>query len=820
MNSPAHNLLTRLAPQLTQLWQQAIALSAVSVVSVLLADVPTLSTIFLLVSSVITAAYFLVGWRVDSVTFCALLTVYGFAVGGVIFSIAPSASWYSWTFLNIGVWWFLFSYSAAARAPQKAVSLLAICLAVLLVAAAINTGWYAKFFDATGLAQALTPLRPLGLIVFPELIEPNQFAGMLLLGAGLVSSVKFSAMHNKHRWLVLLLLTVLLVLTQSRTAWLAVIGTGVLWRYGLLFRRNRLVALGLLSLGALTAIGIGWRWQTELIAFLRNPPSMLLIGDSLSFQWRQDLWAWSAVALTDFPLTGVGLDGIESVVHLYPSGRVAASEIIHAHNQVLQTGLDLGLIGLGAFVMLFAGAGYRLWQSSLRVPQQRMLTVGLMASMCAFGVFSLTDAIAIGSPQALFFWIPLGIAYGITTTPPQVTQQSKAWIACVVCGVIGLSFALGAQSLALTRSFVANEVAFDESLELPLTDSQALWLAKQSADATFDPQFVQDVLEARQMQGQREQGRQFLLGKAYAAEADLDTAFAAYVQAEDPIKLIVLGWRAAVVYEEELAADAFQQAYQLDPERTVLDVARYHYFQTQDYDRAIQLLTEANSEWPESLYRDQWLHTLGLVHLAKEEYAVAERHFLNAIDLTEDSELRLLSQVQVADIYAITDTNAAQRDALIQTVIETAEFSGEINHALGDYHAAHVSLVAAQPFYAQAVVAAPARFWWHIDLATSYFEAGNEDAALIALAQTDFHYSDYYAAVIHAAQGEYETAKTFLNAALAVESENVVEYWVLLGDVERELQNPVAAQAAYEAALQMTPENTEVKEKLDALLSR
>lgn len=71
-------------------------------------------------------------------------------------------------------------------------------------------------------------------------------------------------------------------------------------------------------------------------------------------EWRLSIWMSSQQALQDFLFTGIGIGSFQEVMpFLYPNPAIKSSAATHAHNLLLQIGLDLGLIGLFAWLTFF-----------------------------------------------------------------------------------------------------------------------------------------------------------------------------------------------------------------------------------------------------------------------------------------------------------------------------------------------------------------------------------------------------------------------------------------------------------------------------------
>jgi len=78
-------------------------------------------------------------------------------------------------------------------------------------------------------------------------------------------------------------------------------------------------------------------------------------------------------------------------------------DIAHAHNIFLQTATDLGLPGLIAYLALLGIAAAVAW----RIDAQQGLP--LLAALIALHIYSLTDALALGSKPGIILWTALGL---------------------------------------------------------------------------------------------------------------------------------------------------------------------------------------------------------------------------------------------------------------------------------------------------------------------------------------------------------------------------------------------------------------------------
>lgn len=252
-------------------------------------------------------------------------------------------------------------------------------------------------------------------------INTNELGGALILFLP-VSLAALDAQSGGRRWagwavrsaalVVALYFGALLVLTQSRSAWFgAVVGIGVMaclrWRAA-----RWVLAVALL----VAAVGLWYAGPQAAGQALFKSADQAAAGPMLSpvsLEGRLELWSRALYAIGDFALTGSGLGTFRQVVHtLYPlyfSGPDV--DLAHAHNVFLQVALDLGLLGLIAYLALVGAAlwvGWRVsrWASS----RYRWLGLGIVGSLVAFHVYGLTDAIALGAKPGVAFWMLLALA--------------------------------------------------------------------------------------------------------------------------------------------------------------------------------------------------------------------------------------------------------------------------------------------------------------------------------------------------------------------------------------------------------------------------
>ena len=167
------------------------------------------------------------------------------------------------------------------------------------------------------------------------------------------------------------------------------------------------LGLGLLAAAPLAAPGLIGGW-------LHDGQAEGLTLDSL-LTGRPEIWRRSLHAVADFTWTGVGVGSFREVVPAlyYPAG---SGDLEHAHSLVLQTALDLGvggLLAMAAIVWLALRRAGRAWCSAPGPGAPRARAAALFASLLAFCLFNLFDAVALGRPGGVAFFLLLGLIYAL-----------------------------------------------------------------------------------------------------------------------------------------------------------------------------------------------------------------------------------------------------------------------------------------------------------------------------------------------------------------------------------------------------------------------
>jgi O-antigen ligase len=250
-------------------------------------------------------------------------------------------------------------------------------LAVLLLSAGLAASWGFGVWVAHGASFELRARGPSG--------HYMTFGGQLLLGVSLAAGIAFG---TTGRWRMAGVASALagclaLAGTFTRSAW---IGLWVSLATMLGLRRPRWL-LGL-SIAALAVVALApAAYRTRLLSAFdpRHPTNVERV-----YMWQAGLRMFA-----DHPVTGVGLQDLHPLYEVYRA-KEAREPAGHLHDVFVQIAATMGAVGLGAFLLLYAGL-FRAASAGLR---DRAGSDGLAAGV-SLGV---TGALAGFLVAGLFEW--------------------------------------------------------------------------------------------------------------------------------------------------------------------------------------------------------------------------------------------------------------------------------------------------------------------------------------------------------------------------------------------------------------------------------
>lgn len=308
--------------------------------------------------------------------------------------------------------------------PLQWATVLALVVGVLAMGA---THWNEKVrWQLPFIVNLLPTVR-----IFPGAeggFNANEIAGAISFLVCLMAAA--GVYHWRYRLpragitLAFVLLFVALMLGQSRMAIFGFIITQSFIIY-LLIPRGKWQRIAWVALGLVVI------FEIAIIANLFNPAyrEQIRERDENSIETRLNMWRQGVNILRDYPLTGVGLNMFrdDRVKERYPIPRYEQRNPPHIHNEILQSGMDLGLPGIVIFVGFHAVTAWmllRVWQRGDEYG--RALAVGVGGGLLAHGIYGLADAVTLYDRFAFVFWFMLGVAgalYVRYLSPVEVRQH-------------------------------------------------------------------------------------------------------------------------------------------------------------------------------------------------------------------------------------------------------------------------------------------------------------------------------------------------------------------------------------------------------------
>ncbi|NLD74729.1 MAG: O-antigen ligase family protein [Chloroflexi bacterium] len=265
-----------------------------------------------------------------------------------------------------------------------------------------------------------------------DTFNPNVVAGYLALLVPITFGLLIAPRPRTRGaavgalWGILPLMTLLaglavLVLSSSRAGLTA----GVLGVCAVLAIRWPKVVLPILGAGAVAAAVIVRGVSLESIGEILSAGG----GSVAGLAGRVEIWQRALYILQDFSFTGLGYGCFEPVVEvMYPLFLSASGTQPHAHNLLLQVGVDLGLPGLVAYLSLTGITFWLLMRSmAARGSGQRTALAGMSAALFAgllgVQVHGILDAAVWGNKGAFIPWAVAAMAVPLYEEHRRVTEQ-------------------------------------------------------------------------------------------------------------------------------------------------------------------------------------------------------------------------------------------------------------------------------------------------------------------------------------------------------------------------------------------------------------
>jgi len=285
----------------------------------------------------------------------------------------------------------------------------AAIIGVALILTIIGPPLMEKALKSPEAIAIYAPLMPV-VAGWNEPLNANILAGGLLLAIPLSLAWALAPWGSSWRGRLLGLLRTLLLLgvawwliqvlmlTDSRGAYLA---TALCLTVVLVLRWPQLIGPVLV----VAFIFLVWLLFNDPWAQLN---AVMANGMAHDYNSRMEIWVRSWLAFRSHLLTGIGIGSfVPIVIEQMPPIRYALTpQVPHAHNLLLQVGVDLGLLGLAGYLgciatsMIFAVKAWRFGDGA-----QRALAGGAIAALVALNVHGLVDAPLWNSKLAFLAWL-------------------------------------------------------------------------------------------------------------------------------------------------------------------------------------------------------------------------------------------------------------------------------------------------------------------------------------------------------------------------------------------------------------------------------
>jgi putative inorganic carbon (hco3(-)) transporter len=321
---------------------------------------------------------------------------------------------------GLALFYSLVNWATSLRRIKQFVAGLVLAGAALAFLAPFSVTWYI----GNKLPFIPEAIYDRFIVLVSDSIHPNVMGGILAILIPITLGLLVFHWRGLGRFelaivsLVLLVTVFVLFLTKSRGAWMGVFAA-VLLVVLLLYKQSwkRLVAISLTSIVGLYFVVS----PTFLDSLLRSD----VIG---GMDGRVEIFSRSILMIKDFPFTGIGMGTFANIADtFYPFFLFSPGQIVHAHNLFLQVALDLGILGLIAWLAVFLSItliAFRAYQLASTTGDTFFMGIGagLLGSQLALAVHGLTDAVVWGMVKpAPLVWALWGLI--IASHNFQLSQQ-------------------------------------------------------------------------------------------------------------------------------------------------------------------------------------------------------------------------------------------------------------------------------------------------------------------------------------------------------------------------------------------------------------
>lgn len=236
--------------------------------------------------------------------------------------------------------------------------------------------------------------------------HPLTYAEGLLFGWGYVLVALFSV-ETKRAWrwfLAALVVEFALIASLSRGPWLAAAAMGIA---ALMLKHDRAACLRFLILGlpALTLL---------FSPVLKQRATSILDRTHHSNSERIEMWRAGFALWKEQPWFGIGPANVKKMSPLYQSAeKRREGPWGHLHSTFVNMGVERGLLGLGAYMILLLMIVRQLWKTMSEQPSGSMswqMSAGALLGILGFLLSGLTETVYNDSEVLMMFYFVVGLS--------------------------------------------------------------------------------------------------------------------------------------------------------------------------------------------------------------------------------------------------------------------------------------------------------------------------------------------------------------------------------------------------------------------------
>src|SRR5258706_1704139 len=290
------------------------------------------------------------------------------------------------------------------------------CVRIVLWSSLIPALYALVDIALNGHAVGLSEIR-----VQSTFTHPNIFAFYLTLIISLALYMLKSSSFSRPAWkragltAYILFLLSLLILTKTRSAWIACFA--IILVYGLIFERRYLAYLVLVPILALLIPGI-----RDRLLDLGTGNEYVQYAQLNSFAWRRMIWESGLKWMEpERYVLGYGIDSFKYYAPIFFP--LAGNVNFGAHNVYVQWLFEVGTIGLLAYLWLF---GRLLWVLRLLAPMDKLAAFVSIALIIEYLTISFSDNMFSYLAFNWYFWFILGAACAVVVVEKRRSKESQS----------------------------------------------------------------------------------------------------------------------------------------------------------------------------------------------------------------------------------------------------------------------------------------------------------------------------------------------------------------------------------------------------------